>query len=225
MSPSVDDLSLQEISVDLSILQRADGSARLVQGDTSVLCGIFGPREVRSHVEHAQHATLEVLVNPENGHPSQRDRALERDLFHALSSMILLSAHPRSSITVICQIERANGSVADCCLNTACLALMEAGIPLKSMFAACSIAKLARGRLVVNPTRNQEAEAEVVLSVGITNAKKDIFWLVSHGSQSPDDVGPLAEKASDIAVQILTFLRTAISSKVETMVPTQIKEQ
>lgn len=38
---------LRERSCELGLLERADGSARLVQGETSVLCAVYGPAEVK----------------------------------------------------------------------------------------------------------------------------------------------------------------------------------
>lgn len=38
---------LRELKCELGLLERADGSARLVQGSTSVLCAVYGPAEVK----------------------------------------------------------------------------------------------------------------------------------------------------------------------------------
>ena len=38
---------LREMKSELGLLERADGSARLIQGETSVLCGVYGPAEVK----------------------------------------------------------------------------------------------------------------------------------------------------------------------------------
>ena len=38
---------LRRLECELSLLKRADGSARVVQGGTSVLCAVYGPVEVR----------------------------------------------------------------------------------------------------------------------------------------------------------------------------------
>ena len=38
---------LRALSCDLGLLERADGSARVVQGSTSVLCAVYGPAEVK----------------------------------------------------------------------------------------------------------------------------------------------------------------------------------
>lgn len=38
---------LRALSCELGLLERADGSARVVQGATSVLCAVYGPAEVK----------------------------------------------------------------------------------------------------------------------------------------------------------------------------------
>ena len=38
---------LRALSCELGLLERADGSARVSQGDSSVLCAIYGPAEVK----------------------------------------------------------------------------------------------------------------------------------------------------------------------------------
>ena len=40
-------VELRALSCELDLLERADGSARVLQGDTSVLCAIYGPAEVK----------------------------------------------------------------------------------------------------------------------------------------------------------------------------------
>ena len=44
-------LELRALSCELGLLERADGSARVLQGDTSVLCAVYGPAEVKSSKE------------------------------------------------------------------------------------------------------------------------------------------------------------------------------
>lgn len=45
---------LRALSCELGLLERADGSVRVVQGDTSVLCAIYGPAEVKSSKEDSE---------------------------------------------------------------------------------------------------------------------------------------------------------------------------
>ena len=41
---------LREMKSELGLLEQADGSARLIQGKTSVLCAVYGPAEVKNSV-------------------------------------------------------------------------------------------------------------------------------------------------------------------------------
>ena len=49
----VDDivLALRPMQSELSVLQRADGSARVQHGGTSVLCAVYGPADVKASKE------------------------------------------------------------------------------------------------------------------------------------------------------------------------------
>lgn len=44
----------RELQCELGLLERADGSARLAQGDTSVLCAVYGPAEVKISKEDCE---------------------------------------------------------------------------------------------------------------------------------------------------------------------------
>lgn len=50
MSGSMD-VRLRPMQCELGVLQRADGSARVVQGQTAVLCAVYGPAEVKASKE------------------------------------------------------------------------------------------------------------------------------------------------------------------------------
>ena len=47
-------VELQALQCDLGVLQRADGSARVVQGKTAVLCAVYGPAEVKASKERPE---------------------------------------------------------------------------------------------------------------------------------------------------------------------------
>lgn len=44
-------LHLRDLGCELGLLQRADGSARVSQGKTSVICAVYGPGEVKVNKE------------------------------------------------------------------------------------------------------------------------------------------------------------------------------
>ena len=44
-------VQLRAMTSEMGVLQRANGSARVVQGQTAVLCAVYGPAEVKASRE------------------------------------------------------------------------------------------------------------------------------------------------------------------------------
>ncbi|XP_075346068.1 exosome complex component RRP46 isoform X1 [Mycteria americana] len=61
---------LRPFSCEQGLLSRPDGSAAFLQGDTSVLAGLYGPAEVKGSKELPDRAVLEVLLRPKVGLPA-----------------------------------------------------------------------------------------------------------------------------------------------------------
>uniref|UniRef100_E1BAG2 Exosome component 5 n=1 Tax=Bos taurus TaxID=9913 RepID=E1BAG2_BOVIN len=62
--PRVPGCSLRHFACEQNLLSRPDGSASFLQGDTSVLAGVYGPAEVKISKEIFNKATLEVILRP-----------------------------------------------------------------------------------------------------------------------------------------------------------------
>ncbi|XP_063793919.1 exosome complex component RRP46 isoform X4 [Pseudophryne corroboree] len=60
---------LREIGCEQSGLSRPDGSAKFLQGDTSVLAGVYGPAEIKVSKEMHDKSTIEVILRPKVGLP------------------------------------------------------------------------------------------------------------------------------------------------------------
>ena len=58
----------------------------------------------------------------------------------ALSSAVVTTAYPRSQIDIYLQVIESDGADWSACINAAGLALVDAGINLKDMVAACEAA-------------------------------------------------------------------------------------
>ncbi|KAF6288010.1 exosome component 5 [Rhinolophus ferrumequinum] len=61
--------SLRHFACEQNLLSRPDGSASFLQGDTSILAGVYGPAEVKVSKEIFNKATLEVILRPKIGLP------------------------------------------------------------------------------------------------------------------------------------------------------------
>lgn len=154
---------IRPLACDLSQLHRADGSARLVAGGTSVLAGVYGPTAPRRRRRaNGERAVLEVCVQPSSGLPGPAEKELERVAAAALAPLVLLSAHPRTAITVVLQVLGSDGGATAVALNAACLALVDAGVAMTGMLAAASCGVAADGRVVMDPIAEEEATLRAV---------------------------------------------------------------
>lgn len=96
---------IRPLAVEQGILNRADGSARFVQGNTSVLAAAYGPAPAKSSwMQKADGATVEVNFKPESGLSSPSDAEREMLLRRSLEEVILRSRYPRCVVSVVVQV-------------------------------------------------------------------------------------------------------------------------
>ena len=129
-------------------LTKADGSAYYEQGNTKVMCCVYGPREVklRSKAVHDRCVvTCEFGASPFA--TSQHRKASKSDRKHReaalmirqiFESCILTQQFPRSQISIFIHILQNDGGARAAAINAATLALINAGIPMRDFVTACS---------------------------------------------------------------------------------------
>ncbi|XP_063514255.1 exosome complex component RRP46 isoform X3 [Pongo pygmaeus] len=109
-SPRGPGCSLRHFACEQNLLSRPDGSASFLQGDTSVLAGVYGPAEVKVSKEIFNKATLEVILRPKIGLPGVAEKSRERLIRNTCEAVVLGTLHPRTSITVVLQVVSDAGS-------------------------------------------------------------------------------------------------------------------
>lgn len=104
------DNQIRPLAAEQGILNRADGSARFLQGNTSVLAAVYGPAPAKvARLEKADAATVDVNFKPESGITSPADSERELLLRRSLEEVVLRSRYPRCVVSVVIQVRR-NGS-------------------------------------------------------------------------------------------------------------------
>ena len=91
---------LRPLFCQLGPLTRCDGSAQLNQGGTTIICGVYGPAEIRPHKEKLEKATVEVSIIPKIGRSGVEDRAKEHFMSQIISASVLSSLHPRNGLHI-----------------------------------------------------------------------------------------------------------------------------
>jgi ribonuclease PH len=220
------------LRVELGLLSSTDGSARLRSGRTSVLASVLGPRPTRSmRLEDPTRALLEVHVAPVSGggigsSPS-RDAELAATLRAALSPLLLLRAAPRSVVTVSILIEADDGCVAPIAFNAAVLALADAGVPLRSLAAACGISLLQQSSptetavAVIDPSGEEvsrgfsratmwAAFSAADITNGVSSTSSPLAFL-STGILSIQEIDQLITTTTIQVTKIIQFMRSALT--------------
>src|SRR5689334_692325 len=124
------EIQIRPLSSELRLLTRSDGSCRHTQGKTALTVAVYGPTEVRYRDEKLDKATIEVIFKPATGVPGPIEKEYELLIRSALESTIIATLHPRTLIQIIVQVMNDDGSLLSASINAACMALMDAGIPL-----------------------------------------------------------------------------------------------
>ncbi len=179
MSSTKCESSLRPLFAQLGPISRADGSAQMSMGATTVMGGVYGPAEVRQHLEQTDRAAIEVTYRPKvMGGPGNADRVCDRArealVRGACQAAVFTSAHPRTAIYLsLQQLDDAGGELA-CCVNAACMALLDAAIPMRALFAAVAVS--VTGDVVkVDPDKKESLNSDAVITVVFESANLDIL--------------------------------------------------
>uniref|UniRef100_A0A3B1IUU6 Exosome complex component RRP46 n=1 Tax=Astyanax mexicanus TaxID=7994 RepID=A0A3B1IUU6_ASTMX len=204
---------LREYGSEQNLLSKPDGSATFLQGDTSVLAGVYGPAEVKVNKEIYDRATLEVVVQPKVGMSSVRERAREQCVRETCEAVLLSTLHPRSSLTLILQVVHDDGSLLSCCLNAACMALMDAGLPMGRLFCGVTCAIDSDSQIITDPTAQQERESRALMTFAIDSKERNVLMSSTKGSFSVKELQQciaLSQKASE---KIFQFYRDSVKRR------------
>ncbi len=158
------DDELREIEIKIGVIENADGSAYFRQGNTEIIAGVYGPRLLHpKHLQDPRKALLRVQYDmltfsvPERKRPGPTRRSIElsKVIRKALESVVFLEEFPRSVIDVYIRVLNADAGTRCASVNAAVLALVDAGIPMKSLISAVAVGKVGQ-RVVLDLTKMEE---------------------------------------------------------------------
>nr|XP_020018133.1 exosome complex component RRP46 isoform X1 [Castor canadensis] len=212
-SPRGPGCSLRHFACEQNLLSRPDGSASFLQGDTSVLAGVYGPAEVKVNKEIFNKATLEVILRPKIGLPGMAEKSRERMIRNTCEAVVLGALHPRTSITVVLQVVSDAGSLLACCLNAACMALVDAGVPMQALFCGVTCALDSDGTLMLDPTAKQEKEARAVLTFALESVEQKLLMSTTKGLYSDTELQQCLAAAQAASQHVFRFYRESLQRR------------
>ncbi|XP_050393972.1 exosome complex component RRP46 [Patella vulgata] len=204
---------LRPMTCELGHLSRSDGSATLTQGDTTVITSMYGPGDVRISKEIIDKATVEVTYKPKVGLPKCSDKLKERLIRNTCETVILSGLHPRTGIDIILQEMQNSGSFLSCCINSACLALLDASIPLKYLIAAVTCCISDRGEITLDPDLKQEKKSVAILTFVFDSKDFNVITVSTSGSFSNEQFQSCLMACREASKHVIAFYRESMLKK------------
>ncbi|KAJ3092713.1 Exosome component 5 [Quaeritorhiza haematococci] len=196
------------------LLNRPDGSAKFSFDEKStVLCSVIGPAEVKIRDEQLDKATLDVIFKPLVGVSTTRERLYESVLAKICESTIALAMHPRTLIQITAQVLADDGSILSAAVNATTLALIDAGIPMKSLVASVTCMVDQDGELVLDPTLNEMENARSVHFFAFDNVNDGVIASQSTGIFSEDEYFACHDLCKLAVEKVHLFMRMAIERR------------
>ncbi|KAJ1966106.1 exosome non-catalytic core subunit rrp46 [Dipsacomyces acuminosporus] len=199
----------------LGQLNRVDGSALFSSGKTSVLCGVYGPVDVKLYDEKLDRSQIEVKFRPDIGAPATKDKWVESSIRNTFERQIVAQLHPRTLIQINIQLREGDGSVDAAAINATTLALVDTGVPLKSMVTAATCAVLKDGGVVVDPTQEEcDSAVSTHTFAFANNDQSGPVYVDSRGEFTMEEHNRCYDLCAKTAERIAAFMRTAIEGKI-----------
>ncbi|XP_003395595.1 exosome complex component RRP46 [Bombus terrestris] len=202
---------LRPMNCELNQLSMPDGSAMLMQGNTTVVAGIYGPIEAKPQKMIYDKASVEVSYSPIKGPAKVDDRMTEMYIKETCEAAIIVTFHPATAICINVQELEDSGGILACTINAACLALINAGIPMKFTIAAvnCMIQE-GTENIIVDPDTTQLQEARAEFTFAFDSMKKDVICCNTVGCFTETEFLEAMEKCKHVSQYIFDFYRNLV---------------
>lgn len=218
--------AMRKLTVIQGVFSRADGSARVKMGNTDAIVNIYGPMDCPVHRQLADRSDIHVSfrqaggslssISNMHGHEASFEHILARDVREIVTNCVMTILHPRKAIAVAVLLLSNDGGTLSAIVNATFVALLDAGVPMRSVFSACSVS-ICNESIVVDPDKAEEAEANATITVVHSNAydlTSDIIAIHTHGDCCGGDIFDSALScAKELSASTLAFMQLAIEGK------------
>jgi exosome complex component RRP41 len=114
----------------------------------------------------------------------------------ALEPAVFLERYPRASIDVYIEVLEADGGTRCASINAAAVALVDAGIPMKDLVAACAVGKI-EDKLIVDLGDYEDKKGQSDMPVAYMPKLNKVTLLQMDGNMSAEE----NEKALNLAIE------------------------
>jgi len=211
---------IRNISSRMAVYSQADGSAYFEQGNTKVLCAVYGPHEARqrSRVSEdkclvncqysmATFSTVERKLRPRG---DRRSSAFTRILERTFGSVLLTNLYPRSQIDIFCEVLQADGGHLAACINAATLALADAGVPMQGLTSAAQCG-WSEGTVCMDLSAMEEGDMVPRVTVATVSGGEHMVLVELHNRIHHERLSQLLKAGRQAAAQVHSCLQAAVT--------------
>lgn len=212
---------LREISFEVGVLDRADGSALITWGRNKILAAVYGPREL--HPKHMQMpgqayirceyrmATFSV-PDRKSPAPKRREKEISKILGEAFGPALFTYLYPRSVIDIFIEVIQADGGTRCAAITAASLALADAGIPMRDLVSGVAAGNLC-DQVVLDLDDVEDKEGQGDLPIAYLPNLEKVVLLQSDGVFTPEQYKEALDLLIPACKKIYQLQRKAITDK------------
>ncbi|KAK7788565.1 hypothetical protein R5R35_000155 [Gryllus longicercus] len=200
---------LRPLRCELNVLSRPDGSAMITQGNTAVVAAVYGPVDVKPQRILVDKASIETVYKPKSGLPNVADRMRETIIKNTCETALLSAIHPRTAVCIVLQEMQDSGGLLSCCINAACMALMDSGIAMKFLVAAVSC-MISEDDIILDPSDKDLMGSKASLTFVFDSAKKNLVASHTSGVFSQEQYHESLLKCRQASCEIFEFYRSLV---------------
>ncbi len=214
------------IKIEVGVVPRADGSARIEWGQNKVIAAVYGPKEaLPKHTANPYKAVVNYYYRmasfsvPErkNPKPGRREIEISKVSGEALARAIFLEKFPNTSIDVHVEVLDSNAGTRIAALTAAAVALVDAGIPMRDLVSGITVGK-AGGNIIVDLTKDEEDAPDAVdIPLAILPNSEEIVLLQMDGLLTVEEWQKASRMALEGCKKICELQKAALKKKYENM--------
>jgi len=212
---------LRPVTLEVGVLDKADGSAYIQHGKNKILAAVYGPREAHpKHIALAERAVVRCryhmapfsVEERKSPAPSRRELELSKVIREALEPAIMSEFFPRSTIDIFIEVLQADAGTRCAGITSAALALADAGIPMRELVAACASGKI-EGKVALDLSDIEDKQGEADLPVAYMPKSNVISLLQMDGSLTEEEFRQALDLSIDACKKIHEMQREALGKK------------
>ena len=215
------------ITGELSLLTQPDGSATFNLGDeASAMSAVYGPGDVRIKMELIDRAYVDVTFNHKTAQTGCVERYTQHIIAKTCETAIKTALHPKTAISIIIQVLHGtdSSSLLACCINSAFLALLDAGIAMDFLVGAVSCQIKQDGSILLDCSGDgdddddDENKSVATVTAAFENHSNELISCVANGKYNANQLKKCINLCNKGSVDIFKFYRMAVDRKLSKVV-------